>query len=104
MPLSSQGLGRPYAEALQRGNRDIVPVLFGQSADFVQAVVLRPMSCEDACGAAFAGGPVALAYARFAACTRQAAHAEYVAAIAPYRRGNGYAIPGEFVIACGDKR
>jgi nitronate monooxygenase len=41
-----------YAEALQRGDRDIVPVLFGQSADFVQAVrpaadVLREI-CETA--------------------------------------------------------
>jgi nitronate monooxygenase len=41
-----------YAEALQRGDRDIVPMLFGQSADFVQAVrpaadVLREM-CETA--------------------------------------------------------
>ena len=41
-----------YTEALQRGDRDIVPVLFGQSADFVQAVrpaaeVLREM-CETA--------------------------------------------------------
>jgi ubiquinone/menaquinone biosynthesis C-methylase UbiE len=59
---------------------------------------------EDACGAAFAGGPVALAYSRFDAHTRQAAHAEYVATIAPYRSGNGYEIPGEFVIACGRKR
>lgn len=59
---------------------------------------------EDAYGAAFAGGPVALAYSRFDAHTRQAAHAEYLATIAPYRSGNGYAIPGEFVIACGRKR
>ena len=41
-----------YAEALQRGDRDIVPLLFGQSADFVQAVrpaaeVLREL-CETA--------------------------------------------------------
>jgi nitronate monooxygenase len=41
-----------YAEALQRGDRDIVPVLFGQSADFVHAVrpvadVLREL-CETA--------------------------------------------------------
>ena len=27
-----------YTEALQRGDRDIVPFLFGQSADFVHAV------------------------------------------------------------------
>jgi ubiquinone/menaquinone biosynthesis C-methylase UbiE len=49
---------------------------------------------EEACGAAFAGGPVALAYWRFDADTNQAAHAEYVAATAPYRSGNGYAMPG----------
>jgi nitronate monooxygenase len=41
-----------YAEALQRGDRDIVPLLFGQSADFIQAVrpaadVLREL-CETA--------------------------------------------------------
>jgi len=59
---------------------------------------------EKACGAAFAGGPVALAYVRFNAHTCQAAHAEYLAAIAAYRSGNGYAIPGEFVIAWGYKR
>jgi hypothetical protein len=28
----------------------------------------------------------------------------YVAAIAPYRRGNGSVIPEECVMACGDKR
>jgi ubiquinone/menaquinone biosynthesis C-methylase UbiE len=61
-------------------------------------------SPEEACGAAFAGGPVALAYARFDACTRQAAHAEYLAAIAAYSTGEGYAIPGEFVIVHGDKK
>jgi hypothetical protein len=68
------------------------------------STILHYDTPEDACGAAFAGGPVALAYSRFAAHTRQAAHAEYLAAIAPYHRGNGYAIPGEFVIACGYKR
>jgi len=54
---------------------------------------------DDACGAAFDGGPVALAYAHFDAATRAEAHAEYLASIAPYRRGEGYAIPGEFVVA-----
>lgn len=60
-------------------------------------------SPEEACGAAFAGGPVALAYARFDVSTRAEAHAEYVAAIAPYRIGNRYKIPGEFVIVSGRK-
>lgn len=63
---------------------------------------LLPYASEDeALGAAFAGGPVALAYARFDAATRAAAHAEYLASIAPYRSGAGYEIPGEFVITSG---
>jgi ubiquinone/menaquinone biosynthesis C-methylase UbiE len=56
-------------------------------------------SDESACGAAFAGGPVALAYSRFDATTRDEAHAEYINSIAIHRRGSGYAVPGEFVIA-----
>jgi hypothetical protein len=58
---------------------------------------------QEAWGAAFAGGPVALAYAHFDTPTRQDAHAEYLAAIEPYRQGSGYAIPGEFVITSGRK-
>jgi ubiquinone/menaquinone biosynthesis C-methylase UbiE len=56
-------------------------------------------SAEEALGAAFMGGAVALAYARFDAPTRESAHDEYLASIAPYRRGDGYAIPAEFVVA-----
>jgi ubiquinone/menaquinone biosynthesis C-methylase UbiE len=52
-----------------------------------------------ACGAAFAGGPVALAYSRFDDATRREVHEEYLDSIAAYRRGSGYEIPGEFVIA-----
>jgi SAM-dependent methyltransferase len=65
------------------------------------ATVLEYASADDAIGAAFAGGPVAMAYSRFDEPTREEAHAEYLASIAPYQRGGGYAIPGEFVIACG---
>ncbi len=60
-------------------------------------------SPEDACGAAFAGGPVALAYSRFDDETREEAHRDYLASIDPYRNGRGYKIPGEFVIAWGGK-
>jgi len=58
---------------------------------------------EDAVGAAFAGGPVALAYSRFDEATREEVHAEYLESIAPYRsgEGGGYRIPGEFVVARG---
>jgi ubiquinone/menaquinone biosynthesis C-methylase UbiE len=58
-------------------------------------------SAADACGAAFAGGPVALAYSRFDAATRAAAEAEYLASIEAFRRGGAYAVPGEFVVAFG---
>ena len=60
-------------------------------------------SPEEACGAAFAGGPVALAYSRFDASTRAEAHAEYLASLTPYRIGDRYEVPGEFVIVRGRK-
>jgi len=55
-------------------------------------------SAEDALAAAFRGGPVALAYSRFDAATKEAVHAEYLGSIAAYRVGDGYRIPGEFVV------
>jgi ubiquinone/menaquinone biosynthesis C-methylase UbiE len=54
-----------------------------------------------ALGAAFLGGPVALAYSRFDDATKTSAHDDYLASIAPYRDGSGYRVPGEFVIASG---
>ena len=59
-------------------------------------------SDDAAADAAFAGGPVAMAYSRFDEETRTGARAEYIASIAEFRTGTGYAIPGEFVIARGD--
>jgi ubiquinone/menaquinone biosynthesis C-methylase UbiE len=60
-------------------------------------------SAEAACGAAFAGGPVALAYSHFDGPTRASAHAEYLSSIAPFEQGVGFAIPGEFVVAKADR-
>ena len=65
------------------------------------ATTLRYASPEDALAAVFRGGPVALAYGRFDEATRRAVHAEYLASIAAYRSGDGYAVPGEFVVAAG---
>ena len=56
-------------------------------------------SDEAAADAAFAGGPVAMAYSRFDESTKSSARAAYLASIEPYRVENGYRIPGEFVIA-----
>jgi ubiquinone/menaquinone biosynthesis C-methylase UbiE len=56
---------------------------------------------SGALGAAFLGGPVALAYSRFDDGTRESAHAEYLASIEPFRSGAAYRIPGEFVVVSG---
>jgi ubiquinone/menaquinone biosynthesis C-methylase UbiE len=93
----------------QLGTGDMLALTF-QAAGFTDVACQRLStsllyaSAEEACSAAFAGGPVALAYSRFDARTRQAADAAYLAAIAAYGTGDGYAIPGEFVVVRGDKR
>ena len=63
---------------------------------------LRYESDDAAAMAAFAGGPVAMAYSRFDDAMRAGARAEYVASIARYRAAGGYRIPGEFVIVSGE--
>ncbi len=54
-----------------------------------------------ACDAAFLGGPVALAYSRFDAPTREAVRSEYLEAIKVWRHEGSYRLPGEFVVASG---
>lgn len=66
-------------------------------------VSLTYASEDDALGAAFRGGPVALAYNRFDDATKEAVHAEYLQSIAEFRNGEGYTIPGEFVATMGTK-
>lgn len=56
-------------------------------------------NAADALGAAFLGGPVALAASRFDDDTRDEAYAEYLASIADHADGVGYRVPGEFVFA-----
>lgn len=62
-------------------------------------VELRYTDAGEALGAAFLGGPVALAASRFSDDDRRSAHAEYLASIERYADGPGYRVPGEFVIA-----
>jgi ubiquinone/menaquinone biosynthesis C-methylase UbiE len=62
------------------------------------ASTLRYADGEEACGAAFVGGPVALAWSRFGDEARSRVQARYLAAIEPWREGGGYRIPGEFVV------
>ncbi len=49
------------------------------------------------------GGPVALAAKRFDAVTRRQVEADFLASVAAHRRGEGFEIPAEFVIAVGRK-
>jgi ubiquinone/menaquinone biosynthesis C-methylase UbiE len=60
-------------------------------------------SADEACGAVFAGGPVAMAYSRFDESTRQAVHTAYLESIEPFRTAttNHYVVPGEFVVVAG---
>jgi ubiquinone/menaquinone biosynthesis C-methylase UbiE len=55
----------------------------------------------EALGAAFDGGPVALAYHKFSEEVKREVHADYLASIAQYKNGEGYEVPGEFVVASG---
>jgi hypothetical protein len=52
----------------------------------------------QACAAAFAGGPVALAWSRFDATVRERVQSRYLESIEPWRRGLGYSLPAEYVI------
>jgi ubiquinone/menaquinone biosynthesis C-methylase UbiE len=55
-------------------------------------------TAELASDAVLVGGPVALAWSRFDAATRARVRARYLEAIAAWRVGEGYQLPGQFVI------
>jgi ubiquinone/menaquinone biosynthesis C-methylase UbiE len=63
------------------------------------ATTLAYADADDACNAAFAAGPVALAWSRFDEGVRARVRGRYLAAIEPWRSGRGYRMPGEFVVA-----
>lgn len=92
----------------QTGTKDVLKVTF-EMAGFQEvsleriSTTLAYASAEEALGAAFMGGPVALAYSKFDDETKDAVHKEYLDSIAEYRDGDGYRIPGEFVIVRGYK-
>jgi ubiquinone/menaquinone biosynthesis C-methylase UbiE len=62
------------------------------------ATTLIYADADEACNAAFVGGPVALAWSRFGADVRARVRARYLQAIAAWRHDEGYRVPGEFVI------
>lgn len=60
---------------------------------------LRYDGANEACSAAFVGGPAALAWSRFDDETRERVCDRYLASIKRWRTKEGYRIPGEFVVA-----
>jgi ubiquinone/menaquinone biosynthesis C-methylase UbiE len=58
-------------------------------------------NADEACNAAFLGGPVALAWSRFDNETRARVRRRYIEAIEPCRQDRAYQIPGEFVVISG---
>jgi ubiquinone/menaquinone biosynthesis C-methylase UbiE len=54
---------------------------------------------SQAIGAAFLGGPVALPYGRFDDHVKHEVEQEYLESLAGFRAGDGYRVPGEFVVA-----
>ena len=68
------------------------------------ATTLSYADADDACNAAFIGGPVALAWSRFDDEVRARVRRRYIEAIEAWRHDRGYRIPGEFVVLAGVAR
>jgi ubiquinone/menaquinone biosynthesis C-methylase UbiE len=65
--------------------------------------VLRYESDEEACAAAFEGGPVALPYFKFPEEIKQTVRREYIDSISQFKKLADYEVPAEFVIGTGLK-
>lgn len=59
---------------------------------------------NEACDAALAGGPVALAWSRFDAQARERVRARYLASLESWRTGSAYRVPAEFVLVAAGAR
>jgi len=92
----------------QLGRPDMLMLTF-KAAGFDEVTVVRIATLlvykddREALGAAFEGGPVALAYHKFSDEVKDIVHRDYLASIGQYRHNGGYSIPGEFVIARGER-
>jgi SAM-dependent methyltransferase len=90
------------------GNPDMLELNF-KAAGFKDIRVRRINTllvykdAKEALGAAFDGGPVALAYHKFSAAIKEEVHTEYLSSLAPFRKGEGYEVPGEFVVTAASK-
>ncbi len=95
---------------------DVCPLFFRLGADAALrkaladasfgSVALRRLTttfvhpdADDACLAVFDGGPMALAWSRFEPDVKARVRDRYLASIDRWRVRDGYAVPGEFVVA-----
>jgi len=88
------------AQNLQRAFR---AAGFGDIVEKRLETHLEYASGDEACDAAFIGGPVALAYSHFSADTKSEVRKEYLDSLKAYLTGDHYSIPGEFVVVAGTK-
>jgi SAM-dependent methyltransferase len=58
---------------------------------------------DEACAAAFVGGPVALAWSRFDATVRKRVRTRYLEAIEPSREGRDYRVAAEYLIVAAER-
>jgi ubiquinone/menaquinone biosynthesis C-methylase UbiE len=67
------------------------------------AATLMYADGDEACRAAFVGGPVALAWSRFSDEARNRGRARYLDGLAAWRDGAAYRVPAEFVVVAAVK-
>lgn len=85
------------------GRQDMLAQLCAD-AEFVSiehrrvAATLNYANADEACNAAFVGGPAALAWSRFGIESRARVRARYLQAIEAWRHDASYSVPCEFVI------
>ncbi len=61
-------------------------------------------NAEEACGAAFAGGPVALAWSRFDSAVRERVQQRYLQALQPWQTSQGgYRLPAEYMLVVAQR-
>lgn len=88
------GTGSTMADAFRAAGFDAV------REERISVPIVFP-TADAAIGAAFIGGPVALAHSHFDAESRDGAYAEYLESIAAFKQGDAYHVPGEFVAVVG---
>ncbi len=90
------------------GNPDMLKLNF-EAAGFrnirIQRIntFLKYKDENGALGAAFEAGPVALAYHKFNEETRRIVRTAYISSLAAYKKDGGFEVPGEFVVARGER-